>query len=79
MLQNKRAESVEERGKGNLDRKRRTDLDTVEDYYDFVNNGRRCDNGTETMSWNIVALREYEKMNEVFPPRPRLSGMDLGK
>jgi hypothetical protein len=58
VLQNKRAESVEERGKGNLDRKRRTDLDTVEDCYDFVNNGRRCDNGTETMSWNTVALRE---------------------
>ena len=77
VLQDKLAESMEERGKGNLNRTRRTYLDTVKHCYDFIKNGRGSNNCPETMPWDAIALREGEKTNIIFSPRPRLSGMDL--
>jgi hypothetical protein len=77
MLQDKLAESMEESGKGNLNRMRRTYLDTVKHCYDFIKNGRGSHNFPETILWDAIALREGEKMNTIFSPRPRPSGMDL--
>jgi hypothetical protein len=79
MCQNEWAEGVEEWGKGDLDGTRRANLKTVKNCYDRFEDSRRSDDCSETMPWDAVTLGEGEKMDEIVPPRPRLSGMVFGR